>query len=89
MKKLLTILILTISLNSFSQTLTKEDSLAASKYIDSLEKRTSILEFKLWCDANATGTKKDFETLQGFYNLYINQKFQLWLQERKTKPKNK
>jgi len=66
--------------------MTKEDSIAAQKYIDSLEKNTSIYDFKIWSDSNAAGRKTDFDVLQGFYTFFLQTKFNLWLQQRK-KPK--
>ncbi len=64
----------------------KEDSIAAQKYIDSLEKNVSMYDFKIWSDANAAGRKTDFDVLQGFYTFYLQTRFNQWLQQRK-KPK--
>lgn len=68
--------------------MSKEDSVAAGRFVDSIQTSTSILAFKTWCDANVQGKKTDFETLQTFYNLYINERFNQWLIQRKSKQKN-
>lgn len=69
--------------------MTKQDSLdmiAANRFVDSLEKATSIRDFKLFLDANVQSTKQNFQIFDDFYAFYIRTKYNEWL-SKKQKPK--
>lgn len=88
MKKAITIALLFITINSFSQT-SKADSLAQAEYykvIDSVSKTSSIFDLVQWSEANVRGTKSQLDFFQAVYMGFLNQKYNEFIQ-RKQKPK--
>lgn len=69
-----------------AQTISKADSIAATRFIDSLEANTSIRVFKEWLFDKTTAKK--FNEFADAYNFYLQERYNLWLQQKnKSKPK--
>jgi hypothetical protein len=85
MKKIITTLLLVVSLNAFSQSKQQVDSVALwNKHLDSALSHTSIKDFQLWLYENATVKQYNESKFVDLYNAYIQFQMQLFLQ-----PKNK
>jgi hypothetical protein len=88
MKKLLLILLISISVNSFSQ-ITKADSLLiieTNKYIDSIPKKTSISEYMEWMYENVSA--KQYNEFMQFYNVFLQRKCEEYYNQKKRQKKD-
>lgn len=81
MKKLLTLLLITISINCFSQGNSVKDTAAQrkqteeiNKFVSDLVSKTSIKDFQAWLYESNAGVK-DFEVFNKMYNEFIRQKY--------------
>ena len=90
MKKSILVLSLLISLTSYSQKISKEDSLLSIesfKYADSLVKKVSYKDFSEWV-YSAIPQKIINETpLIGLIDILVRQQADYYFQQRKKQPK--
>lgn len=90
MKKLFLLLLITISISSFSQSKAKQDSLLqveANKFIDTLTHSVSVADFAGWVNSNQDKLSAlQFNQFSALYNDFIKQQVSLWV-ERKKKTK--
>lgn len=86
MKKLISILLILISVNAISQT--KEDSLLiieANAYVDSIAKKIPLIELREWTYKNTSAERYDL--FMGLYNAFLQEKGLIYFNSRKKKPK--
>jgi hypothetical protein len=86
MKKTIIALALLISTASYSQKISKEDSILnieAQRYADTLFLKTTIRELSEWAYSNLTekmSKESPFNTIVG---IFLNSKATAWIQEKK------
>lgn len=90
MKNIIILILIIVSLNCFAQT--NNDSILlqqqTTKFIDSLEKNTSIKQARDFLYENISGKlfNENKFTITELYNFFLQLKYQQWLAER-GKPK--
>lgn len=90
MRKTITILLILVSLNSFSQKNNTQDSVKkvqveAAKFIDSLTKHTSIADFREWLYNNVTAKNFTEGKFADLYNFFLQTEYQKWMEKPKKK----
>ena len=79
MKKIITLILIIVSLNCFSQGNSVKDSARKqqeeiNKFVSELVVKTSIKDFQAWLYESNAGVK-DFEVFNKMYNEFIRQKY--------------
>lgn len=86
MKKLITAIAILISLTSYSQKISKEDSLLrieSDKYADSLFKKITYKDFSEWVYAALPQKTVNETTFIGLINIFVASQSNFYFQERK------
>lgn len=88
MTKLILTLLIFISLNGISQTVTKEDSaliMATNTYMDSISKKIPIYELKGWAYKNTSAER--YDAFVAVYNAFLQEIGLFYYNSKKKKEK--
>jgi hypothetical protein len=86
MKKLITVIAIFTTTISYSQTISKEDSILQvekAKFLDSLTEHTTVKQFQVWLYENTSFKAFQEFTFIQMYNIFLYDNYQLYLQKKK------